>query len=345
MRPNPIFPPRLQKGASIGIVSPSWGGAGRFPHRIEQATRHLESLGFKVKFAAHALNQGTLDIDSFISDTAENRAQDIHDMFLDPEVGAIIAAIGGDHSCHLLPLLDFDLIRDHPKIFMGYSDITILNMAIWQQTGMITFNGPAILTDFAEQPRMFGYTESYFLKAVTQAAPIGVIEPSEWWTEELQQWEEYKDLERPRLRQPSPGWTWLKQGVAEGILIGGCLESLQHLRGTRFWPQWDKAIFFFETSEEKPLPQTVDGMLMDYQNMGVFDQIQALIVGRPMYYTNEEKQQLREVVMDRTRDYDFPILTDADFGHTAPQFTLPLGCHARLDSHNQRLEIIDPAVK
>jgi muramoyltetrapeptide carboxypeptidase len=339
MRPNPIFPPRLQKGDSVGIISPSWGGAGRFPHRIEQATRHLESLGFKVKLAAHALNQA-----GFISDTAGNRLRDIHDMFLDPEVGAIIAAIGGDHACHLLPLLDFDLIRDHPKVFMGYSDITVLNVAIWQQTGMTTFNGPAILTDFAEHPKMFSYTERYFLKAVTQAAPMGVIEPSEWWTEEFQQWEEKKDLERPRLRQPSPGWTWLKEGSAEGILIGGCIGSLQHLRGTRFWPQWDEVIFFFETSEEKPQPKTVDGMLMDYQNMGVLDKIRGLIVGRPMYYTDEEKQQLREVILERTSAYDFPILTDADFGHTAPQITLPLGCRARLDSQNQHLEIIDPAV-
>ena len=105
--------PKLQRGDTIGIVSPSWGGAGLFPHRIEQGVRHLESLGFKVKIAPHALNQR-----GFVSDSAENRTQDIHEMFRDPEVKAIVAAVGGDHSCHLLPKIDFDLIRDNPKIFI-----------------------------------------------------------------------------------------------------------------------------------------------------------------------------------------------------------------------------------
>ena len=118
-------PPRLQPGDTVGIISPSWGGGARYPHRIERGAAHLRSLGFKVKIAPHALNSI-----GFVSDTPENRVADIHAMFLDPEVKAIIASIGGDHSCHLLPLLDFDLIAAHPKIFMGYSDITVLNVAI-----------------------------------------------------------------------------------------------------------------------------------------------------------------------------------------------------------------------
>ncbi len=89
---------KLAKGDTIGIVSPSWGGAGYYPHRVEKAKQHLTSLGFKVKFAKHALNTKGIT-----SDTAVNRAQDIHDMFSDPSVKAVIAAVGGDHSCHLLP--------------------------------------------------------------------------------------------------------------------------------------------------------------------------------------------------------------------------------------------------
>ena len=129
--PNMLKPTVLQAGDTIGIISPSWGGAGVFPHRIENGVKYLESLGYQVKMAEHAGNSN-----GYVSDTAENRAQDIHDMFSDPDVKMILAAIGGDHSCHLLPLLDFDLIRQNPKIFMGYSDITVLNIAIWQQTGL-----------------------------------------------------------------------------------------------------------------------------------------------------------------------------------------------------------------
>lgn len=133
--------------------------------------------------------------------------------------------------------------------------------------------------------------------------------------------------------------------MAEGVLIGGCLESLEHLRGTRFWPEWQDAILFFETSESAPPPERVDSLLMDYENMGVLQRLNGLLVGRPMRYTEEEKQQLREVVLERTRGYTFPIVTDMDFGHTAPQFTVPIGCRVRIDAENQRFEVIDAAVE
>jgi muramoyltetrapeptide carboxypeptidase LdcA involved in peptidoglycan recycling len=338
-----IKPPRLQPGDTVAVVSPSWGGAGAFPHRVERGVECLQTLGFNVKLAPHALSQR-----GFVSDTPENRVADIHDSFRDPAVRSIVAAIGGDHSCHLLPLLDFDLIRANPKIFMGYSDVTVLNVAIWKATGLVTFNGPALLTDFAEYPQMFDYTREHLLRTVSVADPPGMIEPSPWWTEELLDWEHKADLERPRTRQPSDGWTWLKPGIAQGRLIGGCLESLQHLRGTRFWPgpdDWRGAIFFFETSEDKPSLATVDGMLMDYDNMGVLEQIGGMLVGRPMYYSNQEKEMLREVVTERTRRYSFPVVMDMDFGHTAPQFTLPLGCQARIDAGARRFEIVEAAVE
>jgi muramoyltetrapeptide carboxypeptidase LdcA involved in peptidoglycan recycling len=334
-----IRPPRLRPGDAVGIVSPAWGGAGAHPHRTERGIQHLQSLGFEVKIAPHSLNQR-----GFVSDTPRNRADDIRQMFLDPEVKAIVAAIGGAHSCHLLPLLDFDLMRNNPKIFMGFSDVTVLNVAVWKETGLVTFNGPALLTDFAEYPRMFEYTEQYMMKALCKARPIGTVEPSPWWTEEFLDWQQKADLKRPRMRRISPGWTWLKSGVAEGTLIGGCLESLEHLRGTRFWPDWKDAIWFFETSEGRPSPEKVDGLIMDYENMGILEQIQGLLVGRPMRYTDEEKEQLREVIVDRTSRYSFPIITDMDFGHTSPQFTIPIGCRAHIDTERQHFEIIDAAV-
>ncbi len=329
----------LKPGDTIGIISPSWGGAGAFPHRVEQGVRQIQSLGFKAKLAPHALNRR-----SYVSDTAEIRVDDIHAMFKDPEVKAILAAIGGDHSCHLLPLLDFNLIQRNPKIFMGYSDITVLNVAIWQKTGLVTFNGPALLTDLAEYPKMFEYTERHFLRAVANTEFIGRIEPATQWTDEFQDWAEKKDLERPRILKPSDPWVWLKEGKAEGRLIGGCLESSQHLRGTEYWPDWEGAILFIETSEEKPSPETVDGILMDYQNMGVFESLAGLIVGRPTRYSPEEKQRLRQRILERTQHYTFPIITDMDFGHTAPQFTIPIGCQARIDTYEQSFETLESAV-
>ena len=296
-------------------------------------------MGFEVKFGQHALEQA-----GYVSASAEARAADIHQLFRDPEVRLILAAIGGDHSCHLLPLLDFELIRDNPKLVMGYSDVTVLNVAIWQQTGLVTCNGPALLTDFAEHPAMLEYTKVWFEKVVRDPTPIGELTPAPAWTEETLSWERKLDLTRPRALTASPGWSWVKGGRGEGVLAGGCIESLQHLRGTRYWPEWNDVILFFETSEEKPSPATVDGILMDYENMGVLRQLQGMIVGRPMRYSEAEKQELREVVLERTRAYDFPIVCDVDFGHTAPQLTLPLGCRARLDALAKRLTVLESAV-
>jgi muramoyltetrapeptide carboxypeptidase len=331
--------PRLKPGGTVGVVSPSWGGAGLFPHRVAQGVRHLQALGFQVKLAPNALNQY-----AFVSDTPEKRAADIHAMFADHEVMAVIAAIGGDHACHLLPHLDYDLIRANPKIFMGYSDTTVLNVALWHQIGLVTFNGPMLLPDFGEYPRMLDYTESYFLKAAAGAGPVGAVAPAAHWTEEFLDWEQKEDLRRPRTLQPSEGWVWLKPGRAEGRLLGGAIESLQHLRGTDCWPDWDGAILFFETTEDKPSPETVDGLLMDYENMGVLEKLHGMLVGRAMRYSPDEKHRLRERILERTHKYTFPIITDMDFGHTAPQLTLPLGCQAQIESDSMTFAIVEPAV-
>jgi muramoyltetrapeptide carboxypeptidase LdcA involved in peptidoglycan recycling len=334
-----VRPPRLRQGDTIGVISPSWGGGAEYPHRVERGVAYLESLGFRVKMAPHAMNSI-----GYVSDTPENRAADIRAMFSDPEVKALISMIGGDHSCHLLPLLDWELIRSHPKILMGYSDVTVLNLAIWAKTGLTTFNGPALMVELAEYPEVFSYTERHMLEVLCSAEPIGRVEPSGWWTEELLDWDEKEDLTRARVGEDSSGWTWLKGGRGEGVLVGGCLESMQHLRGTPYWPGWEGTILFLETSEEKPDPERVDGILMDYENMGVFERIRGLLFGRPMLYEPEEREQLREVILERTRGYDFPIIADMDFGHTSPMLTLPVGCRALLDTDRERFEIVEAAV-
>ncbi|HLL97893.1 MAG TPA: S66 peptidase family protein [Rubrobacteraceae bacterium] len=332
-------PPRLREGDTVGVISPSWGGGAEYPHRVERGVEYLESSGFRVRIASHAMNSV-----GYVSDTAENRVSDIHAMFRDPEVRAIVSMIGGDHSCHLLPLLNFDLLRENPKILMGYSDVTVLNVAIWQMTGLVTFNGPALMVELAEYPEVLRYTERHMLKALCSAEPVGRVEPSAWWTEEFLDWDEKEDLTRARTGQASSGWTWLKGGRADGVLVGGCLESMQHLRGTTYWPDLDGAILFLETSEEKPDPERVDGILMDYENMGAFGHIKGLLFGRPYAYTPEEREQLNEIILERVKGYGFPVVADMDFGHTSPMYTLPVGCRAAIEPGRERFEIVEPAV-
>jgi len=159
VRSGNILAPALKPGDTIGIVSPSWFGGEAFLPRAQRGITQLQRLGFRVRVAEHAFNHH-----GHVSDSAENRVADLHAMFADPEVAAILATIGGDHSCHLLPLIDWNLIRSNPKIFMGFSDMTVLNVAIWSQTGLVTFNGPALLTDWAEFPEMPAFSSENALR-------------------------------------------------------------------------------------------------------------------------------------------------------------------------------------
>ena len=126
--------------------------------------------------------------------------------------------------------------------------------------------------------------------------------------------------------------------------MGGCLEFVQHLCGTRHWQGLGGAILFLETSEERPNPEKVDGILMAYQNMNVFERIRGLLFGRPMCYEPEEREQPREVIMERARGYDFSVVADMYFGDTSPMLTLPVGCRAVLDAGRDQFEIVEAGV-
>jgi muramoyltetrapeptide carboxypeptidase len=331
--------PLVRPGDTIGVITPAWCGPALFPHRLARGVSFLEGAGFPVALAPHATGRN-----GDLAGTPAERAADIHALFADPAIRAICTTIGGDHSCHLLPLLDWALIRAHPKVFLGYSDITVLNVAMYARAGLVTFNGPGLMTDLAEFPAPFPYTLDHLRRAVTTAAPIGAIRPAPAWTEEFLDWGTRADLARPRVRRPSPGWTWLKGGRASGPLLGGCLESLQHLRGTPYWPDLAGALLFLETGEARSTPAWVDAVLQDYENMGVFADLGGLLIGRPVGYTAAQRVALRAVVLERTRRYAFPIVSDMDFGHTVPQVTLPLGCRAVLDSATHTFAITEAAV-
>jgi len=146
---NLYNPSHLKKGDIIGIISPSSGLANIFPHRVEKGKRMLENLGFKVIFGKHALERS-----GYVSASPQDRASDIHDMFVNPDVKAIICTIGGNHANQLLKYLDFDLIRSNPKIFIGYSDITILHYAFAVKAGLRTFYGPCMVVGFVKTVKM-----------------------------------------------------------------------------------------------------------------------------------------------------------------------------------------------
>lgn len=342
---NLVSPKRLQPGSTIGVIAPSAGNANFFPHRAENAQRFLEDQGYKVKYATHALENR-----DYVSGDAEARASDVHEMFSDPEVSAIICTIGGNHSNQLLKYLDFDLIKNNPKIFLGYSDISVLHYAFMTKAQLRTFYGPCLMTQFGEHPKPLSYTLDLFSKAVEGTEPIGNIEASDEWTSEILDWSKKDDLTRPRKLLPSEGYSWLRQGEASGSIIGGCVPSINHLAGTDYWIDPAGCIFFIDIPEGHKFGaglsiSELDSYFADLDNLGVFKTITGLIIGRPYNYSSEQADKLAKLIESYTTGNDYPILLNANIGHTDPIITLPMGVQATLQSEENRFSIDESGVK
>jgi muramoyltetrapeptide carboxypeptidase LdcA involved in peptidoglycan recycling len=329
-------PRRVRAGDTVAIVSPSFGAVGQWPHRAERATAYLESLGLSVRLMPHAARS-----DSWTSAPAEDRAADLHAAFEDDQVAVVLCGIGGNHSNQLLPLLDFDLIREHPKVFQGYSDITVLHWALARHAGLGTFHGPTLVAELGEFPQVLPYTDRYLRAAWFGAEPI-VFEPSPVWTDEFLDWDAKADLKRARELQESEGWVTVREGVAQGWLFGGCLETVcWHVKGSTAWLDPAGAILLLETSEEAPSPAHIDAYLTDLEQLGVFDAAAGLVVARPHGYTADDRERLWEVIVRRTEAAGIPVLANVDAGHADPMVTLPFGATAELDAGARMLRLLE----
>lgn len=333
-----IIPKPLKKGDTIGFISPSSGPHKLAAHRIENAVVMLNKLGYKVKIGKHALNSS-----GYVSDTIENRASDIHDMFRDPEVTMIMCTIGGNNSNQLIKQLDYGLIKDNPKIFMGYSDITVLHYALQSQSNLATYYGPCAMTQFAEFPQILEYTLTYFKKEIAEEALESsyAVPASDTWTEEFLNWFEKEDMKRPRRLEKNEGYEWLNEGVAEGPLLGGAILSINHLAGTSCWLDPKGTIFFLDLlKEEGALNESaVDSFLTDLDNMGVFTSSAGVIISRPTGYSEDEIKRLK-VVLKRYVKEKCPMLFNVNIGHSDPIATLRYGRVARLDSFKNEFVIL-----
>lgn len=344
MKTQIIKPIHLQKGDTIGIISPSAPLANLVPHRVRRGVAMLKEIGFKVKIGRHAL-----EITGHTAGKPKERAEDINEFFKDRQIKAIFTFIGGNHSNQILKYLDFDLIKTNPKIFLGYSDATVLHFAFYTKANLITFYGPAVLTQFAENPKIFSYTEKYFKKAVMIPRPIGEIVPSPQWTDEILDWFKKEDLKKPRKMKKSKSWLWLKKGKAEGCILGGCISSIIHLRGTEYWPDFSDSILFWEIPESEgdftkgESIATIDAYLTDLELSGVFNQIKGMIIGRPFGYTSLQTDELIKLIKNKFKKCKIPILFNIDIGHTDPMTTIPLGVKVKIDSKKEIFEFVESA--
>jgi len=334
---------KLQKGDTIAIVSPSWGGPSVFPHIYESGINTLEKLGFKIKEYPSAKND-----EDYNYNHPEFRAKDINDAFADSEVKAIFSSIGGDDSIRILPFLDLETIKKNPKVIMGYSDTTTLNTYL-NQLGLVTLNGPAIMAGFSQWDSLGKKFQEHIKTILFNNPEEYNYEAYDSYCEGYLDWSDKSNVGKTKPMIKNTGWNFLQgKTKVQGELFGGCIEVLEFMKNTKFWPKndfWNGKILFLETSEDKPTPDQVKWMLRNYGMQGILNKISALLIGRPKDYSEEEKKQLNEnvltVIKTEFKNTSLPIITNMDFGHTDPQWILPLGIKAEIDCHKKEFKLIE----
>ena len=333
-----ILPRRLVKGDTIGIVSPASPFPAWFPRRFARSVSNLESKGYKVKLGPHVRDKL-----GHKAGNKEDRLSDLHEMYRDKSVRLLMTTLGGYNSNELLDDLDYDLVRRNPKGLIGYSDITALHLAIHSKTGLVSFYGPHLMSQFGEYPDVLPYTLECFEKVVCQARPAGKIEPSKVWTEERLEYDQEDN--RPRSMRPTTGWRVLRPGHASGRLIGGEISTLVIQNGTEYMPSVDGVVFFWEDYGSSMA--WVDRYLANLRTKGVFAGIKGMLVGRTKtagFEPTSTGYWLDNVILENTKGYDFPIMINMDFGHTDPMMTLPIGVKATMRSEEGYLSIDEAAV-
>ena len=337
-----IKPRRLRPGDIVAVVSPSWGGPALFPATYEAGLATLESLGLRVREypSSRAANA-----------SVDARVEDIHAAFADGDVRAVIASIGGDDSVRLLPKLDATLLAKNPKVVLGYSDTCTL-LVFLRSLGHVAFHGPSVMAGLAQAtayPREFLVQfRSLLFDAVESFEYRGFGVACNGYED----WSKPENSARPKLLVPDSGPRAIQgSGVRRGKLWGGCLEVLEMLKGTPWWPgsdAWAGAVVIIEGSEEAPPPELYRRVLRSWAAAGNLDRVAALLVGRPRDYTESQKSALddtlRIAIGSEANRPDMPVLTNCDFGHTDPQWVLPLGCTVEVDPQLNRIVLVERAV-
>ncbi|MFA6461916.1 MAG: S66 peptidase family protein [Candidatus Woesearchaeota archaeon] len=342
-----IKPKKLHKGDTVAIVSPSWGGPSVFPHIYESGIETLKRLGFKIKEFPSARKDA-----DYLYLHPEFRAKSINQAFADKTVKAIFATIGGDDSIRILPFLDLKMIKKNPKLIMGYSDTTTLTSYL-NQLGLVTFNGPSIMAGFSQWNSLEESFHRHIKTILFENPKSYEYKPYKYYCHGYLGWNNKKNVGKTKPKIKNPGWNWLQgKSIVKGELFGGCIEVLEFMKGTKFWPKetfWQGRILFLELSNDKPTPEQVKWMIRNYGTQGILDKISALIIGRPMKYNAKERKELEEkvlkVVKVELKNTSLPIIMNMDFGHTDPQWILPLGIKAEIDCKNKRFRLVEKVFK
>ena len=341
-----IKPKILKRGDKIATISLSWGGAGELLDRYEQGKKQLQNtFGLEVIETKNALKSA-----EWIYQNPKARAEDLIEAFSDKSIKAIISNIGGEDSSRILRYVNLDIIKQNPKIFLGFSDSTITHF-LCLKAGLSSFYGTSLLVGFAENGGMHQYQIEDIYRTLFSTNPIGQLKPNYGgWTSETLDWSDISLQNTKRKLEENSGWNFLQgRKKVQGKLIGGCIEALESLKGTSFWADkemWNGSILFFETSEDVPKPDYFRWWLRNYAEQSILKMANGIILGRPYnnQYVNEYNEELLKVLEEENLT-DMPIITEMDFGHTCPTFTIPYGVTAEIDCINKTFSILENGVE
>jgi muramoyltetrapeptide carboxypeptidase len=311
-------PRRLTPGSIVGVVDPA--SATWDPVDVDIVVESLAALGLKAKLGAHLLDRR-----GYLAGRDEDRAADVMAMFTDPEVDAVHALRGGWGCARLLPLLDFEAIARHPKILLGYSDITALLLPVFARGGFVTFHG---MNGASEWNR---FNVDWFRRVLMQGEAVTMTNP-------LQAGDQLVPTEN-RIRTITPG-------LARGRLLGGNLTVLTTIVGSRLLPDFTDAILFVEDVQEAPY--RIDRMFMQLKLAGILDQVKGVIFGRCTKCTPGEGSYgsltIGDVLDDYLKPLKVPAWEGAQIGHIDRQFIMPIGVPAEIDATRGTIRLLEPAV-
>lgn len=331
-----VKPKRLRKGDTIRIVAPASNMVSLSKPAVARGVENLEKLGFNVEIDpnVYRVYKGT-------AGRPAERATSLMDAFTDTSVDGIMCCWGGFNSNDIIDYLDYQAIRENPKVFIGYSDITILNTVLYKEAGLVNFQGPAFITFTHEF--LMPWEVDLFKQVVMEGKDNIEIRASSTFIDDPFFW---KHPDEPVKEKQNPGWGIVNGGEAEGWLIGGHFGTLLCLAGTKYWPDLKGHILFIECDEEDIGAVNLIRQLRQLKHLGALDEISALVVGRiPEVLGLKGDMCIESIVGDAMEGLDIPVVTQFDFGHTNPIATIPVGVRGRISADKKALTLLDAGVR
>ncbi|WLD47216.1 S66 family peptidase [Candidatus Nanosynbacter lyticus] len=303
-----MIPDKLQPGDEVRVIAPARSASDIDERVLDRAKVALESLGLKVTFSKNAFSRNQRGCP-----TDDEKVEDLHAAFMDENVKCILAAIGGFNSNQLLGKIDWQIIKDNPKLFGGFSDITVLNHAILAKTGLVTYAMPNFYC-FGLLPEA-NYSLEYFRRCLFADNPAEfIVQQSEIFYDFPWNYDEAS----PRQALENNGPRVVQSGSAEGVMIGGNLCSLNLLNGTEYFPK-------IEDDSYDSIPETLERHVQALMQQSFFRQIKAILVGRFQGESRAIDDMISDIILSKNIDSKIPVVVNLDFGHTDPKFTYPVG--------------------